>query len=226
MSDFTSLAQKHKMQLTEMPVTHSDVVNKMPSAYKGGVCMGLTTVWLSCYGTSRVDPMAEAYDAALKDSSKLFIVRQIQQMESSRSDTFGIVLAKGATNSEHQKMWEGVGFGNSLQSNLSALGCKKVEIKSMDHTGFANTDEFPFATLARYCATHEGLHLIKFPSHYCGAIIDNDRFFFSFIDVNYGQVYSSNAHAFQLFLTDYFASGTVKGYGAATTGVAHAVTSW
>jgi hypothetical protein len=51
----------------------------------------------------------------------------------------------------------------------------------------------------------------KVPSHYVGAIVDDTRLKYKFIDVNYGQAITTNAKAFRDFLDACFASKTVSG---------------
>ncbi len=225
MSDFTTLVAKHKMKFVEMPVSHYDVMSKRAIKRDRGVCVGITTVYLASFGRSKDDPMEGDFAASLCDDKQLFVIKQIQQMEDSREITFGIVLEKKRDAGTYVDMFAGVGLGNAFASNLTALGCKNVRLNQMDQTGYAAASTFPFASLARFCAKFAGVHLIKFPKHVCGVIVDDEKFFYAFLDVNYGQASTSNAHVFRQFLTDFFTSETAKEYddSNSTAGVLHVV---
>lgn len=212
MSDFSEIADEYKLHYKEMAVSHSDIVEKVgDKRHAGGVCGALTMIYLSRYFKSKMgeDPFSgktfSEITRNLDDVKCKMLVVQLQQLETSRN----VVFDKSNTN----EVLGGINFFNIFMTSMKSLGAVGLTLQNPYNNDFGSVeDDPPFKNIASYVAKKHGVHLIKFPSHYVGAVVDDYRFKYKFLDVNYGQAITSNAKAFSDFLHAYFNSSTVKGW--------------
>ena len=212
MSDFSKIADKYRLGYKEMAVTHSDIVKQVGDPrHVGGVCGALTMIYLSRYFKSSMDDdpfSGKTFSEIIQNlddlKSKMLIV-QLQQLETSRNAVFD--------KNNNDDVLKGVNFFNIFMSSMKSLGAVGLTLQNPYNNHFGSIEDGPpFAKIASYVAKKHGVHFIKFPNHYVGAVVDDSRFKYKFLDVNYGQAITSNAKAFSDFLHTYFNSSTVKGW--------------
>ena len=224
MSVFSDLAAQYG-RLNPMPVSHSDLVARAQK--EGGVCVALSVMYLAAYALERgADPFEDKFARMLNDRNNDLVIRQLQNAEDSRVETFRRALAASRSAGPAERLqiltdlWRGVGFANSVTSALDAFGCRRLTLynpTNADPMIFSFQDNHPYSNVGQYVISQPGLHFIKLPTHALAAVCDDvqgDPFAYFFVDVNFGEFKSTSARNLKDFINDFmrrYASSNYEG---------------
>lgn len=216
---FDELITKHGGTYKQFSQIEYIAKNKLDERFKPGVCCALSTIFLSRYGKGAIkdgdDVFAgKTFSQIAADPKFVGIVKQIQLMESSRSDLYKKVIAysnSGVSQSQQMTafgdLFGGVGIGKVFHDNVKNLGQKATFLISKPE---GEGDQAPFTEIVDTVVTFDARYLFKFPSHYVGAIVDRTRPKFKFFDPNFGQGVFTDVARFKLYLHEFLNHAAVK----------------
>lgn len=208
------------------PFSHKAFMDQKPDLMERGHCFGLTIVWLARYVRDLGKGGAEAlgnlsFTAASKDPQAIMVIRQIQNMVNSRGITAnlnnsGILPGAKKRAAERQKEIEAA-FGTSddvlINSIMQSLDVANVTF----YPDGMPPGELASQLLALMGRLNNGLYAIHLGCHEVGAVMDEKRGVYKFLDVNFGQGVwkgegggQERADAFLGFLESYFNAPTIR----------------
>lgn len=207
------------------PFSHGAFLDQKPDMMTRGHCFGLTLVWLSRYVRDRksagVDALSNlSFTQASKDPAAIMVIRQIQNMATSSGMT-GDMVKPGRTSASKEKARAfnaeieaafGPGHENIMNSVMKSLGVHHIQFYGVDSNG----PDYTSVLLNQMDRMDSGLFTFGFYNHIVGAVKDQARGIYKFMDVNYGQAVWKNVAGgtpdgpFQSFVRGYFDDPSVR----------------